>query len=1212
MRNFFKLTKRVIALVLVTMMLIAMVPMTMSAADKVTEPDDGIIKMAVIPDTDTSEYGLVDTIVVDENGNRAVSPREAAASSSGVIIDDVAGFPAEYNSMGVTNAAGTSIITEVADQGRSGNCWAFAAIAAAETAFIRNNPDATHVDYSEAALAYFGNRPRTTDPTDPMHVDGVNQSNPHDKGGNAIIAGSALARWCGPIHEGMLPPCNFYGAYGSWGITDDMRYIAEQHMITNIMIDARNHAVMKSAIQTFGGVYVLYNHIKLLENHIPGATTYYQSFGSTVNHAVYCIGWNDNVPASAFFQTPPGPGAWLIKNSWDESWGNGGGYFWLSYYDASLYDAWIMDFENIDNVDNNYQYDGAWGDGFFYYWHQAPYERVPVAQANMFHAKGHERIKQIGLYTYNKSAVATIEIWTNMTDPHNPETGVMRASLTEAFTGMGYRTVRLPEPIEVLPGERFAVVVRIQSTSGEPSYGIREFEHNAKALPGQSYHREPATGAWTMDTANAFIKAFTEDVTVDTSALRELYDSAIAYGFTAETNIFVAQARDVLALEDPGKQRVQNAYKFLYSNFSGTVGVIDFEGVIAGAENIPEIINISKGSYATLPSDTPYFPGWAFVGWSESGRADTYYYPGQTILVERSMTLKAIWMKSDGDGAFPTGGYYAVYYDPNGGAWDGSNTNITKSATQYGLMTFGAHFVFPAQTTSLSRSGYRLQTDRDDMTKVEFWSGNGKGRLTYGDTAANNGYEYEIYEGAYKGSVFMVNTDRVPYGNNIFVNAAWDPIITYDMNDGTGTKLQDFNYITDGNGYTILGSGDHTEYADGNNSLKANRENYNGPISIPADKEVISWNTRADGTGIVYSIGEEYEVTEPLTLYAIYEEAEHEHDYIGTMTTLPTCTEKGVMTYECACGDSYTEEVAALGHAWNEWETVKEATDTEDGLRQRTCRRGCGKVEEDIIPATGTPEIPELSVSSDGPNITISGMADVKDVFISLGEYTTYREVKDNMVVQLTTNKLAGASEYTYTLKAGGYYTVLVRYNDGSQKFLYQQIDVTEPTFTANGLQLTVSNLADVKVIRTAYGTYKTVSEIKKAEGARSFTQSVINGNDEYTVQYRQSGTVTVAVQYNDGYTKIYTCEIGQKTPDFKQDGNTVTIGNIDDLYVIRYAPGQWATSSEIKAAPGSKAIKADAAVDGVITIKDLKAGTYTFCVQYNDESYNYYVITVE
>ena len=340
---------------------------------------------------------------------------------------------------------------------------------------------------------------------------------------------------------------------------------------------------------------------------------------------------------------------------------------------------------------------------------------------------------------------------------------------------------------------------------------------------------------------------------------------------------------------------------------------------------------------------------------------------------------------------------------------------------------------------------------------------------------------------------------------------------------------------------------------------------------------------------------------------------EHTFDE-GSTTKTPTCTEAGVKTYTCAnCGGTKTESIAALGHAWKAWEVVKEATDTENGLKTRSCRRGCGTVEEEIIPAFGTPEVPEISVSAEGPNLTVSGMVDVKDVFIALGDYNTYADVKANTVVRLTPEKLAGAESYTYTLKAGGYYTVLVRYNDGTQKFLYQQVDVTEPTFAADGLQLTVGNLADVKVIRTAYGTYKTVSEIKKAAGARSFTaKNDIKGAESYMIQYRQSGTVTVAVQYEDGYTKIYTYEVEQKVPEFTQSNNVVTIGNIDDLYIVRYAPGEYKTSAEIKRAAGSVALKASAAVDGVITVKGLKAGTYTFCVQYNDESYNYYVITVE
>ena len=554
MRSFLRSSKRVIALALVVIMLMSAVPFVLSAKEGITVPDNGMQMFHVVPERAVSEYGIQDMEIFDEAGNSVKTPRESAVP--GEIIDNDAGFPAEYNSLGVTNAAGTSIITSVKDQGYSGNCWAFAAIAAAETAFIRNNPDAANVDYSEAYMAYIGNRPKTTDTSDPMHVDGVNQANPHDTGGNALVSGSALARWCGPVHESMLPPCDFYGAFRGWGVTDDMRYIAEQHLTDNYMIYTRNMAQMKSAIQTLGGVYVLYYHHDACVNHIAGATTYYQHYVKDINHAVYIVGWNDNVPASAFVVPPNGPGAWLVKNSWGSNWGNGGGYFWMSYYDTSLYDAWVMNFEDIDIVDNNYQYDGAWGEGFTYFYFNEGFERHALVQANMYHAKGHEYLKQVGVFTYNEAAHLIIDIYKNPTDPHNPETGTHVCVTAADVVGQGYRTIKLPHTVELFEGERFAVVVRTLTTCGQPSYGVCEYKPYTQALPGQSYYYDPENKVWIMNDKNAFIKAFTEDAAVDTSALAELYDACIEFGMSPEDNYFVAQARDVLNMEDPGKQRV--------------------------------------------------------------------------------------------------------------------------------------------------------------------------------------------------------------------------------------------------------------------------------------------------------------------------------------------------------------------------------------------------------------------------------------------------------------------------------------------------------------------------------------------------------------------------------------------------------------------------------------------------------------------------------
>jgi len=426
----------------------------------------------------------------------------------------------------------------------------------------------------------------------------------------------------------------------------------------------------------------------------------------------------------------------------------------------------------------------------------------------------------------------------------------------------------------------------------------------------------------------------------------------------------------------------------------------------------------------------------------------------------------------------------------------------------------------------------------------------------------------------------------------------------------------------------------------------------------------------------------------------------HEHSYSGAITTLVTCTEDGVITYTCSCGDSYTDTIPALGHAWLEWVVTTEPTTTTVGVERRECRRGCGSFESREIPMLEVSE-PEITVSdydisismaenisyiryalgeystaseiknaagcvtlnaskiseyteegickltmvnggiyslwikmtdgteyiykadlsvmdqsveTYGVTLTVKNLYGVKDYFIAKGERTTYADVKANSVVQITKNKIGTKHDYTYILSDPGIYTVCVRYDDTARahKFITVELTVTEPEFTENGLQLNVANLDDIKVIRTAYGEYNTPGEVKRAEGARAFTgKTVLKGLDNYSVQYREEGIVTVAVVYNNGYEVMYKYNVKKKTPEMKQEGSTVTFTNLDDLKVIRYAEGEYATSNQIKNAVGSKTVTASKVVNDSVSI-NLNSGTYTFCVQYNDESYNYYTVVIE
>ena len=259
-------------------------------------------------------------------------------------------------------------------------------------------------------------------------------------------------------------------------------------------------------------------------------------------------------------------------------------------------------------------------------------------------------------------------------------------------------------------------------------------------------------------------------------------------------------------------------------------------------------------------------------------------------------------------------------------------------------------------------------------------------------------------------------------------------------------------------------------------------------------------------------------------------------------------------------------------------------------------------------------------LSSYGVILTVNDFKDGnKDLWIAEGSFESYAEIKASTAFkyQATSTKLANYfanHDFTYTVTNPGEYTVLIRYTDGSYEVHHITLTVDVPTFYENGLQVTVGNIPDVKIIRTAYGQYNSVAEIKAAEGVRNFNnKNVIKDAESYKLQYREEGWVTIIVEYNNGYKHIHHYYVQPKAPTMVQNGNSVTFGDLDGLYIIRYAPGKYTTASNIKNAPGSKFLKSqDINENGEIVIDNLTAGKWSFMVQYDDESYNFYVIEIE
>lgn len=85
----------------------------------------------------------------------------------------------------------------------------------------------------------------------------------------------------------------------------------------------------------------------------------------------------------------------------------------------------------------------------------------------------------------------------------------------------------------------------------------------------------------------------------------------------------------------------------------------------------------------------------------------------------------------------------------------------------------------------------------------------------------------------------------------------------------------------------------------------------------------------------------------------------HEHHFELTETRQATCEQAGFDLYVCICGESYSEEEAALGHAEGDWEVAEKATAADPGLRQRRCV-ACGELlAAEPIPAETDPTEPD-------------------------------------------------------------------------------------------------------------------------------------------------------------------------------------------------------------------------------------------------------------
>ena len=418
----------------------------------------------------------------------------------------------------------TERLPAIRNQGNYNVCWAISALSLLEINLAQKGY--LEPDFSDLHLAYYSYY-SVNDPLGGLEGDDYyyrgNEGSFLSRGGNYTMALNALSDWLGAAEEGLVPYSQETGReIVANGLPKEYAFRDVAYIHNFYAVDMGSPWEVKQAIVEYGAVAISYfSDLATRDSwyYREGTAGYYCFDSRSQNHGVVIVGWDDEYDAANFAQAPPGKGAWIVRNSWGEEFGQGG-YFYLSYFDKSIASiAVAAEAVFSGKYDHNYQYDGA-----IYSTLLTDHTNQDwVKAANVFSASGNpggrEEIKAISFETGHARCGYEVSVYVNPTDSDNPESGTLAAYEEGITSFVGKYVVELSRPVYVEEGNSFAVVVALYDggngtgIKAERSASYSHIVSKARAESGQSYLYQSAEGSWSdygrENNANIRIKAYT-------------------------------------------------------------------------------------------------------------------------------------------------------------------------------------------------------------------------------------------------------------------------------------------------------------------------------------------------------------------------------------------------------------------------------------------------------------------------------------------------------------------------------------------------------------------------------------------------------------------------------------------------------------------------------------------------------------------------------